>query len=541
MTLVVGDRDAWVLPTLLRRRGAELGERPFASFAIDEASLTYAQADRESDRLAAGLHRLGVDRGDRVLLMLRNRVELVVAWFAVGKLGALQVAVNVDLRGEFLEHVANTVGAATLVVEDRFVEAVTASRAGLGHLRTLVVVGDDGDPAGPGLVRRRYADVLDGAPPRRVVAPGDAAAVHFTSGTTGRSKAAVIPHAAVHLLSERNAELLALDGESVYITELPLFHVNAQMTLYSALLVGAHARVEERFSATRWLDHVRAAGATHTSMLGVMLDFVLGQPAGGRDRDHALRSLWAVPCQPAVVEAFRTRFGVERVVTSYGTTEIGMVARRVVAPGETPPGLDVGSAFYDVVVADPETRAPVEAGRAGEIAVRPRLPSIVMSGYVGGSDRTGSDADAWIRTGDLGRLDEQGRLHFVDRLQDRLRRRGENVATADLEHVLGLHDAVAEVAVVAVPAPEGGGEDEIKACLVLQPGATLDPPAFWAWCDGRLPYFAVPRYVEVVDELPKTPTAKVLRQRLRVRGVTLATADRGPSGRSRRERPHRGP
>ena len=343
-----------------------------------------------------------------------------------------------------------------------------------------------------------------------------------------------MPHASLHLLCERNGELLGMGRDSVYGSELPLFHINAQMTVYGALISGARARLEERFSASRWLERIRASGTTHTSMLGVMLEFVLAQPPSGGDHDHGLRAVWTVPCVPRTVDRFRERFGIERLVTSYGTTEVGMVANRVVEPGAPASAGAVGHDFYEVAVADPETDEPVSAGEAGEILVRPRLPWTTTRGYFGMPERTAlAMRNLWFHTGDLGRFDEHGDLCFLDRLQDRIRRRGENVASADVEQVLSTHAAVAEAAVVAVAADEGG-EDEIKACVVLAANVSeLDVAGFWAWCDERLPYFAVPRYLQVLDALPKTPTEKVIKHELRERaGATVF--DRGPGGRARR-------
>jgi len=164
--------------------------------------------------------------------------------------------------------------------------------------------------------------------------------------------------------------------------------------------------------------------------------------------------------------------------------------------------------------------------------VRTKLPWTVTHGYFGMPERTlEAFRNLWFHTGDAGRFDDEGNLTFVDRLADRLRRRGENIASADVEHVLGTHEVVAEAAVVAVKADEEGGEDEIKACLVLAANATLDAEAFWEWCDERLPYFAVPRYLEVYDALPKTPTEKVIKQELRQARSGAEMFDRGPTGR----------
>jgi crotonobetaine/carnitine-CoA ligase len=532
MKLVVEDPRRWVLPELLRGRAREQGDRRFLSFAVDDAAVTYGEADELSDRLAAGLAVLGVARGDRVIVMMGNRLEFVLTWFALNKLGAFHAPVNTDYRGDFLEHLVNTAQARLMVVERRFVDTVLASEANMPLLEELIIVGGQ-VPEQTGRFAARAFDSVPSAdePPATEVTPADTYAVLFTSGTTGRSKGALMPYAHGHLLNERNLELLDLDSQGLYISELPLFHINAHMTVYGCLIVGAAARLEERFSATRWLDRLRTSGATHSSMLGVMVDFVLRQPPTDHDQDHALRSVWMVPCLPDLSRRFRDRFGIERIVTSYGTSEIGMVARRVVDRSDDVSSGRVGEEFYEVQIVDDDDQ-PLPVGAVGEIVVRTKLPWTVTHGYFGMPERTvEAFRNLWLHTGDAGRFDEAGNLCFVDRLADRLRRRGENVASADVEHVLGTHAVVAEAAVVAVPADEQGGEDEIKACIVLVPGATLDPEAFWAWCDQRLPYFAVPRYLEVYAGLPKTPTEKVLKRELRNAQADAPIFDRGATGR----------
>ena len=534
MSFVVPDRSRWALPGLLAEQALAHADRPFLSFALGGRELTYAETAAEAEVVAAGLARLGVGHGDRVLLMLRNRAEFVVGWLAAARLGAVQVPVNVDYRGPFLEHLVNTAAAEVLVVEDVLHDTVAASADRFAHLRTAVVVGE-GAPLPGEIETVPYASLLGGGDaPAVEVAPSDTGAIHFTSGTSGPSKGAVLPHALLHLLSERNRELLDLRAGDTYLTELPLFHINAQMSVYSALLVGARVRIEQRFSASGWLDRVRESDATHTSLLGVMLSFILKQPARPEDADNALRRAWSVPCPPDLAGTFRERFGLEEVVTSYGSTEIGMVARRTL---DAPPG-SVGTVDPDLYAArivdgDDED---VPAGEVGELLVRPALPWTTTTGYFGMPERTlEAFRNLWFHTGDAARLDADGNLWFVDRIKDRIRRRGENIASVDVENVLLEHPAIADAAVVAVPSDEQGGEDEIKAVVVGALGAALDAEAVWAWCDESLPYFAVPRYVEILPELPKTPTAKVRKTELREAGVTAATRDRGtPRGGGRR-------
>lgn len=529
------DPDDWCLPALLERRGEELGDRPFLSFALGDRQLSYGEAAAAARAVAGGLGHAGVAHGDRVLLMLRNRAEFVLAWLATATLGGVQVPVNVDYRGSFLEHVADTAEGEVLVVEEDLLEAVEASLERLPRLRTVAVVGEPA-PLGSRVRVVPFDELLAAEPAGPRLDPSAAAAIHFTSGTSGRSKGALLPHAAAHLLAERNRELLGLAEDGVYLTELPLFHVNAQMSVYSTLLAGARIRIERRFSAGAWLARVRESGATHTSLLGVMLGFLVAQPEGPDDAANPLRVAWTVPCPEGAAAAFRERFGLERVVTSYGSTEIGMVARRTLGEGPEGSAGRVDEELYEArVVAEHDE--PLPPGEVGELVVRPRLPWTITRGYVGMPEASVSAfRNLWFHTGDAARMDADGNLWFVDRLDDRIRRRGENVASADVERVLAEHPAVAEAAVVAVPADEEGGEDEIKAVVVPAGGAALDAEAIWAWCDERLPYFAVPRYVELAAALPKTPTAKVRKGELRATGIGPPTADRGLAGPGRSRR-----
>jgi crotonobetaine/carnitine-CoA ligase len=517
---VIADRARWTLPATLERAAEEFGDRRFLSFALGDRSLTYAEAQRQSAAVAAGLAGLGVSRGDRVLIMLPNRAEFVLTWFAANLLGAVQVPVNLEYRGDFLTHVIATADARVAVVDDEGLAAFAAVGDRLPELPQLVVV--DEEPQGG----RPFAELASGGLAATVdVRPAELAAVHFTSGTTGRSKGAMMTAAHQHLLGEQNRQLVDLEADDVYLSTLPLFHANAQLAaIYAAMLVGASVHLEPRFSASRFIATARATNATVTTTLGVMMPFVLNQPPRADDAENDLRCVWAVPCPMATATEFGARFGVERFAMPYGNTEVGLITD----PRDRPPPGSCGrpdERFFEVRLVDPETDEPVPVGAAGEVVVRPRVPWIVTSGYFGMPERT-LDAyrNLWFHTGDSLRQDADGWLWFVDRINDRIRRRGENIASADVEASLLQHPLVDEAAVVAVPSDVPGGEDELKACLVLADDAGLaDVIAFAA---DRLPGFAVPRYFELFEELPKTPTAKVRKEALRSAGVTAATVER---------------
>jgi len=315
---------------------------------------------------------------------------------------------------------------------------------------------------------------------------------------------------------------------------LPLFHANALlMQFVGSLIAGAQVVVTERFRATSWLEEVRAAEATITNGLGgVIPEFIFRQPPTARDREHRLRLMMAVPIAPEWGAAFEQRFGVP-FMQGFGMTECNIVA--YTRPGDA---LVPGCAGYplaewfDVAIADPATDALLPAGQTGEIVVRPKVPGCVMAGYFRMPEKTVEAwRDLWFHTGDAGRFDDAGRLHYVDRIKDCIRRRGENISSFEIEQVLNAHPAVAESAVVGVKVAGAGGEDEVKAYVVPVAGTVVDPVELLDWCAPRMPHFAVPRFVEVVaTELAKTPTGKLQKTPLREAGVTAVTWDRDSVG-----------
>ena len=531
---VIESRTDWTQPATLARAVDLWGDHPFLSFALDGVALTFGEVGSRSRAIAGGLHALGVRPGDSVLIMLRNRSEFVLTWFATGWLGAVEVPVNVDYHGYFLEHLANTARASTMIIEADYVESVAHSMDRLDHLRTLVVVGE-GHESVPGLDIHPFESLeTAGAWSGPSPAYSDLAAIHFTSGTTGPSKGAMMTHAHAHLLAERNQGLIRMAEGDVNLAHLPLFHVNSQLTaVYTAMLVGGSVDIRPHFSAGHWLEEVRTSGATHTTLLGAMMPILLKQEPTPLDADNDLRCVWAVPCPPGPASEFRTRFGFERIVSAYGNTEIGMISTQDFDEARLGSAGKVGPEWYEIAIVDPETDEVVPTNTVGELVVRPKHPWLLCQGYFGMPERTlETFRNLWFHTGDALRQDEDGFLYFVDRIKDRIRRRGENIASSDVEHILLQHPAVAEAAVVAVPADLEGGEDELKACIVL--AEPVDVQEVWHWCGERLPYFAVPRYVEVLDALPKTPTAKVRKFELRSSGITDATRDLGQAERRSR-------
>jgi len=529
----------WTLIHLLRRQAAEQGDRPFVRFE-DGQAFTFRQLDAWTDELAGSLAALGARAGDRVLGLVGNRAESIGMLFATVKLGAVWVPVNTGLRGAFLEHQLHNAEPCVVVLEDRLAANLRDVVAGPVAPEALVIVGDPVTPTPACLATARrlmFPELRALRAPADLElvtpSPGDVTMIMYTSGTTGPSKGVLIPHGHCYLAGLGLAEATALTAADRYFVCMPLFHANALlMQFVGSLIAGAQVVVTERFRATSWLEEVRAAEATITNGLGVIPEFIFRQPPTGRDRDHRLRLMMAVPIAPEWGAAFEKRFGVP-FMQGFGMTECNIVAY-------TRPGDDLvpGCAGYpladwfEVGIADPHTDAPLPAGQTGEIVVRPKLPGCVMAGYFRMPEKTVEAwRNLWFHTGDAGRFDDLGRLHYVDRIKDCIRRRGENISSFEIEQVLNAHPAVAESAVVGIKVAGAGGEDEVKAYVVPAARATVDLVALLDWCAPRMPHFAVPRFVEVVTgELAKTPTGKLQKTPLREAGITAATWDRESVG-----------
>jgi crotonobetaine/carnitine-CoA ligase len=529
------DKSGWVIGEELARQARARGHRTFLTFQ-SHPDVTYAEADEIAHRVSRGVAALGVGPGDRVGVWLPNGPEILHASFGIYRAGAVAVFVNTGYRGIFLEHVLNNAGARSVIMAGEYLPRLAESEANLPGVERAVIVGP-APPDAPPLRRisiqswdelvRQPADPL-GVP----VSYRDVGAMMYTSGTTGPSKGVLMPHAHLYLFGQGVVDNLRVTADDVYYICMPLFHANALcMQLYGTLIAGARAVIAPQFSASRWLDEVRASAATVTNTLGVMSEFIHRQPERPEDRRHRLRLICAVPTPAEIAASFRERFGVP-LIEGYGMTEVNIP---LYMPLDAPyrPGScgRVYDRYFEVRVVDPETDEEVPRDSVGEIVVRPREPFGFMLGYNAMPERTVEAwRNFWFHTGDAGRQDSDGYFYFVDRIKDTIRRRGENLSSYEIERVLIEHPAVAEAAAVAVRSEIAGGEDEVKACVVLAPGQALSPEALLDFCQTRMPHFAVPRYVEFLGALPKTPTAKVQKAILRQSGISGATWDREAAG-----------
>lgn len=517
-----------VVRDLLLQRAAQVPEQPFALFE-DGRQWSYAQALAEVQGCAAGLQRLGVAPGERVLVWLGNSAEALRAILAIHYLGAVAVPINTAYRGALLEHVLHNTGACLMLADARLIERL----AGLEYaeLRQVLVFGAP-RPALAGLQLLDETQLqVEGEPvsPLEPIQPWDTAVVIYTSGTTGPSKGVL--SSSLHLWHTATAfrHLAASDRSLV---SLPLFHVGGVLGYYCALLTGGSLLLAESFSVSRFWPLVRDFGVTSTGLLGVMLPFLLKQPPTPEDRRHSLRSVLVAPLDEAAA-AFAERFGVE-VYTEYNMTELCMPLFSEANPVQ-PGTCGRAREGVELRIVD-EHDFELAPGQVGELILRGARPWQFSHGYLNNPVATAEAwRNGWFHTGDAFRRDDDGNYYFVDRLKDALRRRGENISSFEVESAILAHPAVREVAVVSVPSEIA--EDEVLAVLALVPGQELAAEQLIDFLRPCLADFMVPRYLRFLPELPRTPTHKVLKHELRAQGVTHDTWDRERAGvQVRRER-----
>jgi crotonobetaine/carnitine-CoA ligase len=517
----------WTLPQILRERARTHGERSFLEVPFQGAAYSFSETLELAERIAANLVGDGLVHGDRLVIMASNCVEYVLAWFGSACAGIVEVPMNTAYKGSFLEHQVRTTAPRAVLAEPEFVGHFLDGNDAYATVEIIYVLGEGAETeaalaavSGAGLRAFPFTRLTDQAPATELPAVNerDLSAIFFTSGTTGLSKGVMMSHAQLAFFADQDVSLCRLTDEDCYMSVGPLFHGNAQfLAVYPALIAGCRVIVQKRFSATRWLDQIREGGVTVTNLVGVMMDFVFNQPPTEHDADNRLRCCYSVPTATSILPSFKERFGVEAFVESFGSTEASLV---VMAPyAEDRPAGAAGllvDDWFEVRVVDPETDREVEPGQTGELITRARQPWTMFSGYYGMPEKTlEAFRNLWFHTGDSVRYDDHGWYYFVDRLKDAIRRRGENISSYEVEQAVMAHPRIEEVAAVAAPSGVESGEDEVAIFVVAVDGEPLTDEEVRGWCEERLPAFAVPKIIQLIDALPYTPSGKVRKVALR--------------------------
>ena len=465
-----------------------------------EAEITCRDLNERVNRAAHGLMALGVTPGTHVAVMLPHVLDHIVTFFALMKAGAVQIPINVHLKGEGLAYILDH-GAPGLLIADRdFADVLDPVLAGKPGLRTLWrEEGTDGNLA------EAYAD-SDDSDPGVAVRDGDVRAILYTSGTTGAPKGVEMTDRMYRAAALGSVWIGAIEAGSVLHFWDPIYHVFGSEVLVMATMVPITLVLVPRFSASRFWDEARAGRATHVHFVGGVLQLLLKQPPTSRDTDHGVRIAWGGGCPVEVWRAFEERFGIQ-VREGYGMTEtssfctinteghLGSIGRAV--------------AYFDVEVVD-DAGSPAAPGQPGEIRVRGREPGVLLGAYHRNLEATTATIrDGWLYTGDIAHTDGDGRFFYHGRKKDSLRRRGENVSAWEVERVVDKHPDVLESALVGVK--NEFGDEELKL-FVRRRGGTLTERELVAWCGPRMAAFQIPRFVAFVDDFRKTPTQRIQKQ-----------------------------
>jgi crotonobetaine/carnitine-CoA ligase len=511
------------LSTILTRQAEQYGDRVL--FVCGETRWTYSETVAVAAASAKLLTDAGIRPGDRVALMCSNRPEFLQVYLGCAWLGAIAVPINTALRGIQLSHVLRNSKPALLIVESTLlntIETVDGDVERPGQVWTI------GEP--PLTSDMKWSAVpmpsLGAQAPAGAARPGDTVAILYTSGTTGPAKGVCCPQAQLFWWGIYSARALGIREGDVLFTTLPLFHTNALNAFYQAVLNGCTYVLESRFSASTFWAIARRHEATVAYLLGAMAMMLLAQPEKVDDSAHRIRVALGGGVPGQFHRPFLERFGVP-MVDGYGSTETNFVFAGSI-PSDRPGtmGYLAGGAEARIVDADD---AELPDGQAGELVLRASEPFAFATGYFGMTDKTVEAwRNLWFHTGDRVVRDSDGHYRFIDRMKDSIRRRGENVSSWEVEQVILKHPAV--VACAIYPLPSELGEDEVAAAIQLEPHRTLEPSEILRHCEGQIAYFAVPRFVRFVSQMPLTENGKVKKGALREAGMTSDTWDREAAG-----------
>jgi crotonobetaine/carnitine-CoA ligase len=521
-------RAACVLRDLIDGHAATAPDRPF-SVLPDGQEWSYGRLHQAVRSTARALQDLGLRQGEPVLVWLPNGMDVLTVWFAINYVGGVYVPINTAYRGGILEHVVKNAGASLMIAHADLVPRL--KDAAKAVLTTVVVLGGEAQPIDglTVLAGDRLASSGEVLPLERPIEPWDTQSIIYTSGTTGPSKGVLSSYAHLHematALCSDNQRRCYLGPDDRFMINLPMFHVGGTAPTYAMLVLGGSITLLEAFDTQSFWATANRTRTTSVILLGVMATFLMKEPVQAGERDTTLKDVIIIPLTAEGV-AFRERFG----VTTHTLFNMSEVSCPLVAEDNPAVVATCGRPRKGVRVRLVDAHdCEVAPGEIGELVLRTEAPWALNHGYNANPEATAlAWRNGWFHTGDAFKVDADGNYFFVDRFKDSIRRRGENVSSFEVEVEVCAHPAVREAAAVAVPSEFS--EDEILVAVSPSEGQTIDPSELLAFLKPRMAHFMVPRYIRIIDDLPKTPTRKVEKYLIRQSGVTDDTWDREKAG-----------
>lgn len=481
---------------------------------FDQDELTYSELNERVNVLANGLLAAGVRHGDRVAVMLGHHIEHVVVFFALTKLGAILIPINVNLRGEPLEYLIRHGQPKALICEGTFeaqiVPALHGSVSAQYQPQLLIWLGDQDVKAQCdeiALFEHVLRKGISGDPEVQV-SSSDVLAICYTSGTTGAPKGALITDKMYRASAVGSLALSGVEDGDVLLFWEPMYHLFGIEVLVLAVMKRVTLGMIERFSASRFWDQARFYGATHIHYVGGVPQLLMKQPESTSDRDHQVKVAWGGGCPISIWKSFEDRFGLH-MRDSFGMTETASL--NIINVEGEPGALGKPLPYFEARIVDHDG-ADVVRGVTGELLIRGKEPGLITPGYYNNPEATANAIrDGWLHTGDLVRQDSRGIYFFVGRKKDSIRRRGENISAWEVERVINGHPEVEESALIAVQ--NEFGDEEIKA-FIKPRSLEFDPVAFGGWCSTKMARYQVPRFICLVEQFPKTPTQRIMKHQL---------------------------
>ena len=502
-------------------------------FQFRDDPITFEELNARINQAANGFLELGVKHGDKVAIMMPNSPEFLYVWFGLNKIGACEVPVNVALKGQGLAYQMVQSDCVALVADLQYLDRLEGIVGELEAIRHIVytdsTASGTAQPTWAGFEHVTYAAFSDRSEdsPGVAVHYSDLASILYTSGTTGVSKGVMFSHHYWYDIWAESVKYSRYTQDDVLYTGLPFFHGNAQgITVGPAILADAKAVIVDRFSASRLWDDCRRWECTEANYIGGIIPILLKQEPHENDGDNPVRLMVGAAAPQDEWHEFQKRFNT-KILEVYGMTECYCC---LVSPYDDPRAGACGKTItgWDVKIVDDDDNE-CEPNSLGEFVARSNKMFVGTTGYYNKPEATIElFKNGWIHTGDLGRMDEDGYFFFVDRKKQAIRRRGENISSFEVESVISSHDDVLESCVVGVPADVG--EEEVKAVVVLKEGRTATEEDLIRWCEPRMAYFAIPRYIAIRDSMPKTPSERVEKFKLKNEGITDDCWDREAEG-----------
>jgi len=509
-----GPADWLTLTELFSDRVRQIPDKTFIHF--EDGSWTYKELDNFSNRLSHSLMSKGMKKGDVIATISNNNAESLIIWLACLKIGAIWSGLNTALVGKNLVYTLNNTTARILFIEEDKYPKIEEVHGQLESVQDIVFLKSDRQ-------KQTFESFLSkqDTPIQIQHKPSDPSVIVYTGGTTGLPKGVVLPHFANICAAYRYRAFHRVTPEDRHLTVLQLYHTGGQqMGIWGPMLSEIETVALKRFSASRYWDQVKHFNATILDPMGAMYTMLIKQSKREDDKNRPRKIMWGVTTgvPSDIAKEFQERFNFQ-FMEVYALSESGGILLIHNTPEDCKEGSNGrGRDWADIAIAG-ENDELLPSGESGEILLRPKVPHSFMLGYWRDEKRTLEVfSNLWLHTGDLGYLDEDGYLYFQGRQAHWLRRRSENISAYEIESVLNDHPSIKYVVIVGVPSDIG--EEEVKAYVQLESGKTLEPSELIGWCVGKLAHFKIPRYIEFVEDFPRSQTKEeVERFKLRAMGV----------------------